>query len=765
MVNLDQVPESLKHIKCHIYVTRVYYPKREVIPGDWASFQAEIDNVIEGETLSQAHGRDDHLLICGKVPSLVFGRPYYIEANLKKHPKFGNQYELVRMEMIREFTDPLSQRKFLERILSESKVNRLYEHLDQPYTAIQKGNVAALCSVPGFGKATALQLITKFRDSFAVGGAYAELANYDLTSTMLDKLIAQYGSADTLLHHLKENPYRLINDVDGIGWSKADLMAQASGIAEDSDVRISAAISHQLRQYADAGDTWITAGELAYGVKSLLGLESVDDKIRECMYQLYDQGVIYWPEDKSYVGLTRLRDLEQQIAHELKRLMSATPNDLHNSSDCTEIIREIEQEQGWHFVDEQIDAIRLTRQSPVSIITGVAGSGKSSVVYGVLQSLGEYEVAQTALSGRAASRLGELTKSSGMTIHRLLQVDPNTGSFACNKDNPVDFDIIVLDEVSMVGAELFLSLLQAIPTGSKLIMLGDDGQLESIGLCNIFKDMLDSQIIPVCKLTKIHRQAQRSAIKTEALKVRKSQQLIPGKWIGEETRGELQDLTLSIYDDRILSQKRILDTYKRWIDKGIDPKDIQIVVPMRARGDISARSLSIEIQSIINPRKSDSREISITSKEGETGYNMRIGDLVIATVNNYKTTTVDGQVCPIYNGNRGVICSIDLQAEEMIVNFDQWGLISIPKRLWNTIDLAYALTCHKLQGSEAPYVIVGVDYSAFALLTKEWLYTAITRARTHCTICAESDALRYCVKNTNIPYKRTRLQEFLRDNT
>lgn len=188
--------------------------------------------------------------------------------------------------------------------------------------------------------------------------------------------------------------------------------------------------------------------------------------------------------------------------------------------------------KGGLFTEEQRQAILLTLDNNVSIITGGAGVGKSSSVSGVLRVLGNYSFAQCALSGRAAARLTEVTHSEGMTIHRLLAI--SSAGIGFNEENPLPFDIIILDEVSMVGAEIFLLLLKAIPTGSKLIMLGDDGQLESIGLCNVFKDMLDSGVVPVSRLTKIHRQAAKSAIITESIKVRNQQDLIPDGWVGHE---------------------------------------------------------------------------------------------------------------------------------------------------------------------------------------------------------------------------------------
>jgi exodeoxyribonuclease V alpha subunit len=316
----------------------------------------------------------------------------------------------------------------------------------------------------------------------------------------------------------------------------------------------------------------------------------------------------------------------------------------------------------------------------------------------------------------------------------------------------------------MVGADLFHRLIQAIQSGKKLIMIGDDGQLESIGLCNVFNDMLECGAIPIARLTQIHRQAAMSAIITESIKVRNHIQLVPHKWVGEEIRGELQDLELNIYNDAILRQKRVIAKFTEIYDQGIDIKDIQIIVPMRYKGEISTLALNNIVQGIVNPMGKNEQKINQQVKKGEpVSYLLREGDKVIVTKNNYKTLKANGDECPVFNGNRGIIMSIDSAIGEMVINFEQWGKVVIKREHWRDIELGYALTCHKLQGSEADYVIIGLDYSCRTLLTKEWLYTAITRAKKYCVLCAETNALAFCITNSNIPYKRTFLQELLQN--
>lgn len=482
--------------------------------------------------------------------------------------------------------------------------------------------------------------------------------------------------------------------------------------------------------------------------------------------RLIADNILWSSEDKTQLGLQELRDMEESIAYHLHRIAQGQPQ---QAKDAESEIAMIEQRQGWSFTEEQMNAVRGVLGHNVNIITGYAGTGKSSVVSAVVKVLGDYSFSQCALSGRAAARLTEVTGKEGVTIHRLLGYI--NGKFMHDEQSPLTDDIIILDEISMVGAELFLELLKAIPTGTKLIMLGDDGQLESIGLCNIFKDMLDSGVIPVYRLTQIHRQAAKSAIITESMKVRQGVQLFNSGWVGMETRGEQQDLDLKVYSDYTLTSDTIIEQYKRLLSEGVSHHRIQIVVPMKSRGDACTLKLNKRIQDIVNAGNAYTAVGIGQEKDKAPTYSLRLGDRVICVRNMYRAErpypVIDEEgnespdICPVYNGDRGVITQ--LLPEYMIVKFDLWGDIKIPRTDYINIELGYALSCHKLQGSEADYVIIGLDYVSRILLTREWVYTAITRAKKHCIIVAEGRALEYAISNSNIPLKQTFLTALLRE--
>lgn len=742
-------------IRCQIRINKIFYPKnpQTLQPGDWASFSAKVTDLVMGDI---RYRRSGDLRVKGPVPSLHTGKLYSLTAQFSNHEKYGPQYAVLCMNEVVNFHNPIEQRQFLERILTDTQVNRLYEQLENPFKAIQAGDAQALCAVKGIGEATAQKLIKLYHANIDNGNAYVELDGYGLTKHMIDKLIQHYKSADTLIDRIHKNPYLLVDEVDGIGWKKADEMALASGLSPQSVERVSAFIKYYLQREALQGSTWVPASSLINACAAELALQNADT-LRQALYTLYGAKELWWDEQKTMFALPRLKTLEQSIALELARLAFA-PVQLP-TVDFKDTLVQLQKEQGLEYTKEQVNAIRLVLQSNVSIITGYGGTGKSTVVAAVLKLLGAKEFAQTALSGRAASRLSEITSEEGYTIHRLLRFSPITKSFEINKDNPLREEVIILDEVSMVGAELFLSLVSAIRSGSRLIMIGDDGQLESIGLCNIFRDMLDSGVIPVARLTQIHRQAAKSAIITQSIRVRTANQLVPAGWTGSEVRGELQDLELDIYGDAILSQPHILAQYQKLCQQGQSADSVQVVLPQKYRGEICTAKLNTLLQRYANPNGANEITISAKAKDTSCQYTLRENDKVIISCNHYDTRTEGGKICPVFNGNRGTVCSIS--SKRIIIDFDQWGKVVIPPAYWKDIELAYALTCHKLQGSEADYVIVGLDFSARSMLTREWLYTAITRAKKRCILCAETKALAYTICNSNLPYKRTFLVNYL----
>jgi len=743
--------ERQKLIKCRVTIDKIIFPKTKMESGDWASFSCSVLQTIEGEPKLSSYG---NIKCRGHVPKLSLTDTYILIAKPEIDPKYGMQYQVVSINTEYPLETKEQQEAFLSKILSEKQINALFTDLEDPMRAIQSEDYSSLCAVKGIKLSTAEKIVQRYKDNIDNSRAYVELDKFGLTKRAIDKLLDQFNSTDTIIQKITENPYFLLTEVDGYGWNKADAIALNMGIDPLSLKRIGGYVVYLLQQRSQLGNTVISPQELYETVTSELP-EVSGDMLKEVLYKLYEKEIIWWDEDKTMMGLVDTYVLEDKIAKELLRLSNA-PSSLKPSIPLERVMEKIEEENGWELTDEQIEAIKRTATSNVSIITGFAGSGKSSVVSAILRHFNNSSFAQTALAGRAAARLGEVTGEDGYTIHRLLESAGRKG-FKRNKYNQLDQSIIILDEVSMVGGQLFYSLVRAVRDGCKLIMLGDVGQLESIGFLNLFHDMMDSGVITTSHLTKIHRQAQRSAIITTSMAVREQTQIFPRGFTGREIRGDLQDLELDIYDEPILTQKRVANHFKKMISDGMDIMEVQVIVPMKQRGDSCTFALNPILQKIANPTLAEGIKI----EKGEWSYELKIGDKVINTRNNYKTIAVGGGECPIFNGNLGIIEEVDPYEGNMIVYFEQWGSIKIPKKHWAYIELGYAITCHKFQGSQSTNVIIGLDFSAFTMLTKEWLYTAITRAQKYCVLCGENKAISYAIKKSNIPHKQTILKDLL----
>lgn len=697
-----------------------------------------------------------NFVVKGYIAEISLVDTYLIVAKELEPTKWGQQFELTYIGISADLTDTEKQRIFLEKILSTFQVNNLYNTFDNPFDLIKDENINELTKAKGIGAKVALKIINKYKSTIDFSEAYIELDKYGLTPKMIHKLIELYGSPELTVKKVKENPYVLIDDIDGIGWKKADALALNAGIQVDSPFRIRAFINYFLKEQAEVGNSYESPNNLMYAIEEHLG-DIDDDIIRDTLHNMPE---LWWDEEKTRIGLLIYRELEQNITNEFIRLMKA-PVDF-NIDGWEEIIKETEKSQGWEFTDEQLEGIQTILKNPVSLITGYGGTGKSSIVKGMLNVLHRYNFAQCALSGKAASRLSEVTGAEGYTIHRLLAYGFGN-PFGFTKYDPLPFKIIILDELSMVGGHLFYSLIQAIADGSKLIMIGDVGQLESIGSLNLINDVLHSGVIPTITLTKIHRQAQKSAIITESINIRNGIEIIPYGFVGKDIRGELEDLELDIYDDKILSLEKIINQFSDKMPLVKNIMEIQIITPMKYRGEVCTLKLNRIIQNSYNAFDPSKREIELRAKTDHS-YILREGDKVINVRNNYKTLSTYGETTPIFNGNMGIIKEIDIIEGIMIIDFLFIGEIIIERENWDSIELGYAITIHKSQGSEYEVCIVaGVDYSAFTMLTKELIYTGITRSKKYCVLVAENSALRYAIGQSNISTKKTFLKEFLQE--
>ena len=753
-------------VRLKVRVERIIYPKNGQTSGSWTIAAFRIEEVLEGE-VPECFQWSLRFTAKGSMPALNARDTYTMVAHLVEDAKYGLQYEVDLMCLDYDLTDKDDQLKFFSFFLTPTQTAALYENCDNPLVLLQNHDTKALMKIKGIGPVTAQRMINKYEDSKDLSLAFVRFYDLGLTKGAIEKLVHFYGSPEAAVEVIEKNPYLLIIQVPGYGWAKADAIAMSQGLAHDSDERMGAYLVHYLREQAEMnGNSWVSVEDLCVVIDQVCDPQN-DERIYELIRRNIKNHVLYYDKETERVGLMEYRELEQQIANEILRIQRGAAHIEINPERAETIIRSVELEQGFEYTEEQRTAIWNTLDNQFSILTGSAGVGKSSVVNGIAHVLEahNFRVAQVSLSGRAASKLTEITHIEGKTIHRLLKYDPESGKFFHNKENPLPYDIIIGDEVSMWGGEITLSLLQAIPTGAKVLFIGDTKQLEAIGLASVLTDTIKSHTMPTVQLTKIQRQQADSGIITQSLKVACGEQIVGPKTSGVEYRGVRKDFKLVTYIDSALTQSKIIDEFKElYINQHVPASDIQVLVPMRSRGEASCRALNLAIQEIVNGTPSvDEITVPYTDGNYKYSYTYRPNDRIIIMKNNYKTINIEGNKEPIYNGNVGYIKQIG--PDFMIVNLTEQGDIILGAEDYNNLSLGYAITVHKKQGDSSPYVIGAIDSSSYALMSKELLYTMITRARKYCVLIGQKKILQQAVKISRVKTKQTSLCELLQEAT
>ena len=727
---------------------------------------------IDGEV--EIHPIYKTFTVVGIMPYLMEDADYEISATEVENKKYGKQYQVnsINLYLPNGIESKEGQKEFLDIIFTKLQVKEMYETLDNPYMTLKDGDIASLVKVKNCGMKTAVAWIDKFKTYMPLSNAMKELSEYGLTEALLRRIVNHYKSSDIAVEIIQNKPYKLI-EVNGVGWHKCDEIAIKGGLKPDSPERIGTYILYYLQERANEGYSYIPADantEIENGIVSktqkpinfidtmieFFGDDISDEALKGGLDYANDQ--LWFSDDRKFVGLKRIYDLEMSVAENLIRIRDGE-NDFKYSN-WKDIIKQKEIDQGWEYNEQQIEGIKAVLENQVVVITGKAGTGKSSIVDAMIAVLQGYSYAQTALSGRAAARMAEITHEEGYTIHRLLgfpKGDRDHGGFVFHEDNKLPRDIIILDEVSMVDGELFNRLVKAIKTGSKLIMLGDTGQLECIGCMNIAADLIASKEIVSIELSQIHRQAANSGIITESIKAREGVQLIEKDWVGTEVRGKLNDLVLDCFSDKSNTFYKVMQHASAELEDGTDIMDLMVIAPSY-KNESGVDNLNAALQSLYNPDSSEKKEVFV--QKSSKAWILREGDKIINVQNDYYAK--NKYTVGIFNGNIGVVKNIDIDTNTIAVDFqDIPGIMILPKKNWKDLELGYAITCHKAQGSQCKKVIVGLDFGSFIQLSREWVYTAMTRAIDKCYMVAQNNALRYAVSKNSISVKRTHLVKLL----
>ena len=770
-----------QNITAVVQLNNYRFPKAKApVSGEYAIVLLNVIELTEGDippSAFTAYGKNS-IIVTGKMPRLEKEVRYIMQAKLVRDPKYGIQFSCENIRMDYNLDKKEDQIKFFSYFLTENQITSLYDMYDNPVPFLKESNIEALTKIKGIGPVTASRICMKYAENINNGRAYIFLKDLGLTKNAIDRLIKQFGSADVVIDIIDKNPYSLIKMVRGYGWEKADKIALNKGFSRACRERCVAYARYKLEKNADEGNSCMSIGELMESVMEVcfpVSKEDLSIYLKEDMVGQTDFDALYkrildgekdlpsmptffYSSENKKVGLFNYRLVERKILDELVRLNDSTKKFKYDKEKCEEIIKDVEKENGFEYTREQKQAIWNILDNHVSVLTGSAGTGKSSTVKPLVKIFEYYnlEVSQSALSGRAASLLTQYTGLEGKTIHRLLRYIPEDERFDCRKENPLTSDVIILDETSMVGEELFLCLVEAIKTGAKLIMLGDIKQLPPMSVGNILSDCIASGYIKTNLLTTIHRQALKSGIITQSLAVCEGKNIVKNDFTGSELRGDLKDFKIVTNSDAMVVHAQTINEFKTLLEKGISSDDIQVVVPVRSKGMNSCRFFNAEIQQMVN----GSTTKGVTIEVIDNGYKFEVTykphDKVMIIKNNYHAKTTYGKQVAIFNGNMGHI--VDIDENSMIVDLEDQGKIILPREEWNNVIHGWACTCHKLQGSQSDFAIVCLDNSAYVMLMREWLYTAITRAKKYCVVVGQPRAINSACHTSNIRIKQTWLR-------
>ena len=595
-----------------------------------------------------------------------------------------------------------------------------------------------LREVTGIGVVRAKRITDAWAEQKIVREIMVFLHSHGVGTARAVRIFKTYGS--DAVQVMTENPYRLARDIRGIGFKTADAIAMRLGIEKTAMIRVRAGISYALTEAMDDGHCGLPTEEL--GPLAVELLEVAKELVQTALDLELAEGTVIAATvgETACVFLAGLYRAEKVIAERITRLVNGTLP--WPFIDADKALPWIEQKTGLSMAESQIAAIRLSLLSKVLVITGGPGVGKTTIVNSILRILAAKGVnlLLCAPTGRAAKRMTEATGFEAKTIHRLLEVDPKGGGFKRNNDNPLECDLLVIDETSMVDIMLMQALMKAVPDDAALLIVGDIDQLPSVGPGQVLADVISSGAVPVVRLTEVFRQAAQSRIISSAHRINQGSLPDLSKPEGDS------DFYFVQADDPETAVPRIIELVKTRIPKrfGLDPiRDIQVLCPMN-RGGVGARSLNIELQKALNP--AGERKVE------RFGWTFAPGDKVMQIENDYDKE--------VYNGDIGYVDDVDPDAGELIASFDGRAVTYGFGEL-DTLVPAYAATIHKSQGSEYPAVVIPVLTQHYAMLQRNLLYTGVTRGKRLVVLVGQKKAVAIAVKNVSGRRRWSKLNEWL----
>jgi len=685
----------------------------------------------------------------GPLLGAQVGESLRLRGRWTSHVRYGRQFEVHSFATVLPATEQGIRRYLgsgMIKGIGPVMAERMVGHFGIDIMHIIDNEPDRLVEVPGLGPKRSGRIKDAWAEQKAIKEVMIFLQGVGVSTSLAVKIYKKYG--DESVTTVRQEPYRLAQDVWGIGFKTADVIAASVGIAADSPERIKAGLAYTLSEAADDGHCYLPEPALIASAAKILGVPAaqiaplIGDLAADELAVTEELPVAEAPEQLRAVYLPPFFHAERSLATALRHLLSTSRDRLaaFKTVDWEAAFAWLKARTGADLAPEQADAVKLALTQKVAILTGGPGCGKSFTVRSVVElaTARKARVVLAAPTGRAAKRLAELTGHEAATIHRLLKLQPG-GDPEFDASNPLDADLVVVDETSMVDVILANKLVKAVPPGAHLLLVGDVNQLPSVGAGEVLRDMIGGQTLPVVRLTKIFRQAQRSGIVVNAHKVNAGQ---PPALSG------YPDFFWFNCDETDATAQLVADIVARRIPArfGLDPRrDVQVLCPMH-RGPAGAGNLNLLLQEALTPY----REAAPERRYG--GRVFRVGDKVTQLRNNYDKGTAG-----VFNGTTGVVTGVSLEDHALTVRTDEDEEIPYDFDELDELAHAYAVTIHRSQGSEYPAVVIPLTTSAWMMLQRNLLYTGITRAKKLVVLAGSRRALAAAVRTKGTGRRHTAL--------
>ena len=719
-------------------------------------------NADNGYTVLNLVSGEDEITCVGIFSAIAEGENIEAQGEYTEHPTYGQQFKVTSFE-----EKAPEDEEAIDRYLGSGAIKgiglamaaRIVRRFKEDTFRIIEEEPERLAEIKGISNRKAMEIASQVNEKRDLRQAMIFLQQYGITMNLAVKVYQAYGQ--DVYGIIRENPYRLADDIDGVGFRTADEIAARVGIRMDSDFRVRSGILYTLLQASGEGHTYLPETELTPRASKLLNVTAEQVEKQYMDLAIERKIILKQMEDQTQIYAASFYYMEANTATMLKRL-----NVSYDVSDAEieQRIRGIEKKSGMTLDEHQVTAVKEAVRNGLLVITGGPGTGKTTTINTIIRyfELEGLEIFLAAPTGRAAKRMSETTGFEARTVHRMLELNggaEGSGGFERDESNPLEANVIIVDEMSMVDISLMYSLLKAISVGTRLILVGDVNQLPSVGPGSVLRDIIQSHACNVVMLTKIFRQASTSDIIVNAHKINHGEEVILDN-------KSMDFFFLKRYDADVIINV-VLQLIKQKLPKFVDatPYDIQVLTPMR-KGLLGVERLNGILQRYMNPPAND----KVEKEYGSTVF--REGDKVMQTKNNYQLAweirtkfglTVDKGL-GIFNGDMGIIRQINDFAEQMIIEFDEGRMVEYPYKLLDELELAYAITIHKSQGSEYPAVVIPLLGGPMMLMNRNLLYTAVTRARKCVTLVGNEVTFQQMIQNTSQQKRYSGLCDRLKEN-